>query len=199
MPLSSHSADALTLASKQPFAQGNHRQCFAIRERSDLCFKVELGNYRLYQRLRSPNVAELRYHKHLRVASVDISALPVSHAYSIQTIDGYRGLLCDLIRDHDGAISETAKHYARKGMSSGQMEAIRELYRKIIECRLLIKDPGVGNIVLQDRGGERWKAVFVDGLGPSTLIPVAQFSRTVQERASRAKAVKILQRLGVDL
>jgi hypothetical protein len=83
-------------------SQGRTRACYRHPSDRGLVIKVPVGDKKAQNR---SNIKELRGYQALMREQVDLFC--ISHCYGFVTTSLGRGLVCDCIRDDDGAISKT--------------------------------------------------------------------------------------------
>ena len=134
----------LVLTGQEPFARGGNRLCFVHPEDDLRCIKVRRPDFTLEDRRREKgfpknlkplasfddNREEYLVMKQLRRTYGEPIFRHISRCFGFVDTDLGKGLVSELIRDHDGAISQTLKKYLwDHGLTEACQVAINDLCR----------------------------------------------------------------------
>lgn len=201
----------LRLSNQKPFAQGGNRLCFVHPEHPDRCIKVRRPDFSLADRRRKKgfpknlkplssfddNREEFRIMSRFEQYYGDRIFHHVSRCYGFTDTDLGAGLVSELIRDANGAISETLKKYLwDHGLTDDCQAAITTLcefwQREAVPSRDLL----LHNIVVQKGPeGQILRLVVIDGLGSAGLIPFRWLPGSVQHRKAGRKVSNLHERI----
>lgn len=162
----------IELAPDHRFAGGLHRDCYVHPADETLCIKVSLrGNFRETTR-------EAKYYRHLERRHVPWDLLPRFHGI-VETSLG-PGAVFDLVRDHDGKVSDTLEHYLRSPASTaanidGLTHAFRSLRAYLIEHRIITRTLKAKNIAYQKTGSGNGRLVIIDNIGNTEFFPIGNY------------------------
>ncbi|MDX1484322.1 MAG: YrbL family protein [Alphaproteobacteria bacterium] len=154
------------------FAGGLHRDCFVHPDDRSLCIKVSKGHGAHESR------REIKYYEHLARRRISWEHLPRFHG-CVDTSLGI-GTVFDLIRDHDGEISQTLEG---RLASSPLLEAdrarlaqsLRTLKNYLIEQRIITRTLKAKNILCNKPDRESVRLVLCDNIGNTDFIPICSF------------------------
>lgn len=205
---------SLTLLSESPFAQGGNRLCFVHPDDKCRCVKVRRPDFSLADRRRKKgfpknlkplssfddNVEEWQtlqaFQRHMDSAVFD----RVSHCYGFVDTDMGKGLVSELIRDENGAISETLKKYLwDKGFDADCERAVADFSRQWIAMAVPSRDLLLHNIVVQIQAGRIARLVVIDGLGSAGMIPFHWLPARLRTQKAERKVANLYQRINTLL
>lgn len=138
--------------------------------------------------MRSPatyneNINDLKNHIKLQARLNGQASSHIPAVYSVIPTDLGPGLMVQLIRDIDGAISLTLKEYISKnGFDAPAQRAVSDLKAFLIEQLIPFRDPFPHNIALQSDRNLKLTAYVIDGIGNSSLLSFAQRIRPIARR-----------------
>lgn len=202
---------SLKLAGIEPFAQGGNRQCFVHPENRNLCVKVRRPDFSLADLRRKKgfpkslrplssfddNLEEYRvleaFNKRYGVQAFKV----ISNCFGFEDTDLGKGLVSELIRDDDGAISLNIKQYIWEvGITESFQEVLEEFCAFWQKMSMPSRSLLIHNVVVQQgKNGKVGRLVVIDGLGYAGVIP--QFllpKRFFQKKAAR-KILDLKQRI----
>jgi len=205
----------LTLSDQKPFARGGNRLCFVHPEDAEKCIKVRRPDFTLEDRRRKKgfpknlkplssfddNQEEFTVMQQLMNSYGERVFGHVSHCFGFVETDLGKGLISELIRDTDGAISQTLKKYLwDHGLTDECKAAIKDLCdfweREAVPSRDLL----LHNIVAQRIQGDRIsRLVVIDGLGSAGLIPLNWLPKSQRKKKAARKTANLHQRIGTLL
>ena len=111
--------------------------------------------------------------------------------YGFEETDLGRGLILDLVRDHDGRISCSIRELISRGFDPSRLRsAYEELSKFLLEHRILTRTLHDHNLVAKNLGNDCWRLVLIDGLGDPAWLPVARWIPVL----GRRKIIKRLDR-----
>ncbi|MBC7192120.1 YrbL family protein [Marinobacter sp.] len=201
----------LVLTGHKPFAQGGNRLCFVHPEAPERCIKIRRPDFSLEDLRRSKG-----FPKNLRpLKSFDdnleewhvintiagrVGARAFEHIYrcfGFVDTDLGKGLVSELIRDHDGAISQTLKKYLwDHGLTEECQTAINTLCRFWKQEVIPSRDLLLHNIVVQQsQPGKINRLVVIDGLGSAGLVPFHWLPMTQRKKKVARKTANLHERV----
>ncbi|WP_237065311.1 YrbL family protein [Microbulbifer guangxiensis] len=193
----------IRLAASQPFARGGNRLCYVHPEDNSLCIKVRRPDFTLADRRRKKgfpknlkplssfddNLEEAKVMSALQRRFGELVFRHVSHCFGFVDTDMGRGLVSELIRDGNGAISQTLKKVIwDEAFNRECRRAVTELCQfwaaNLVPSRHLL----LHNIVVQrDSEGAIKRLVVIDGLGSAALLPMGLLPRSLQRKKIEKK------------
>ena len=144
------------------FAKGTHRECYLHPEQPDKCIKVSLPNREHQDEL------EQYYYKVLSQRNVSWQML--SRSYGMVETNRGQGYVFDLIRDYDGTISKTLKHYlshdpAREIPIETLCLSLSRLKQYLLEEKIILATLKSWNFVYQKQTTTQGLLVIIDNIG----------------------------------
>jgi len=201
----------LVLTGHNPFAQGGNRLCFVHPEDSLRCIKVRRPDFTLEDRRREKgfpkNLKPLSSFDDNREEFLVMEQLMriygehvfqhISRCFGFIDTDLGKGLVSELIRDYDGAISQTLKKYLWDyGLTEECQTAINALCRFWEQNAIPSRDLLLHNIVVQQsRAGKIDRLVVIDGLGSAGLIPFHWLPMAQRKKKVARKTANLHQRI----
>lgn len=154
-----------------------------------------------YRRLRplgcfDDNVRELRaFHRYARKQDQIWDHFP--RCYGAESTDHGSGIVTDLIRDGDGAISRTLRCYLKEhGKTEALIAGLRDFYRVLRVHRLITRDILDHNLVVRTVN-ERVAVYMIDGIGSSEFVPVVDWFRVLSLAKIERKIKRFKDRYGL--
>lgn len=170
----------LTLGSN-PIARGRERTCFLHPQDPAKIIKVSTGTET------TQSTREIKFFEDLeKIGFSDYSHLPRYYG-TVKTNLG-QGLVLDLIRDRDAAISRSLEWHIDHGMSIAEAEKHLERLQRYLLDNLIIfnHDLCCANLLLQKNSDDSAQLVIIDGLGDVVSIPwLNRFPSHVRSKISR--------------
>lgn len=166
--------DTATLVGK-----GLHRECYEYPGDSTRCVKIVVaGNS-------DENRREARYYQRLARRRVSWDMLSVFHG--LEPTSRGEGAVFDLIRDYDGCVSQTLRHYLESQALSASNEvilvgALADLKVYLLRNRIVTMTLKSKNILLQKTAQDAGKLVIVDNVGNSDFIPLSNYIGSLARR-----------------
>lgn len=169
----SRARDIIELDPHALVGKGLHRECFVHPADPALCIKVVVSGSG------NENRREQAYYAELAKKNICWEMLPRFHGLVATNLG--EGAVFDLIRDYDGRISLTLRHY----LSSPQLtsrhdlalrEALQALKSYLLEHRVITMTLKPKNILFQLDTESSGKLVIVDNIGNSDFIPLVKYS-----------------------
>ena len=205
----------LVLTDHNPFAQGGNRLCFVHPEDSLRCIKVRRPDFTLEDRRREKgfpkNLKPLSSFDDNREEFLVMEQLMriygeqvfqhISRCFGFIDTNLGQGLVSELIRDYDGAISQTLKKYLwDQGLTEDCQTAINALCRFWEQEVIPSRDLLLHNIVVQrSQAGRIKRLVVIDGLGSPGLVPFHWLPRTQRKKKVARKTANLRERVGTLL
>ncbi len=154
------------------FGKGLHRECFVHPDHDHLCIKVvTYGDNQETKR-------EQHYYKLLQRRHISWELLPKFYG-NIDTNLG-SGALFDLIRDHDGNISNTLEHYLvddyfTEQRANNLISTLSELKNYLLKYAIIPMKLKPKNILYQRAQAGKGKLVIIDNIGNADFIPICNY------------------------
>ena len=176
--------------------QGRTRICYQHPGDKDLVVKVPCGNKKTDNR---SNITELRGYQALMREQIDLFC--ISHCYGFVTTSLGKGLVCDCIRDDDGAVSRTIWDIIiyQDDCDVDHIKAVVNVF-----CRLLMQrdtrlfDLNLKNIVLKLQNDGVYAPFAVDLKGRfdnKETIPVSSYSRYFARKKMDRRRRQLIERI----
>lgn len=194
----------IQLKNIQPFAQGGRRLCYVHPKKPNRCIKIcrpDRLPHQLkqedpwYKQFRSSdyydeNVKDFNLLKelHQRIGRKARKHLPKTGKL-IETNLG-QGLVTELIRNHDGTISMSAKEYVyRNGITDELQSAAEKLRRFLIKNRVYFRDPFPHNVSVKQKKNGKLQLKIIDGLGKARAqtLPLLTKQRKIDQLERKYK------------
>ncbi|MFG0274538.1 MAG: YrbL family protein [Phycisphaerales bacterium] len=197
----------MRLEDSKPFAVGGRRWCFVDPRDPGRCIKVNRTDALRYGRTQPGLILPAKWRRaydnnlddHRQLGSLmrrigDESYDHLPRTYGFVETDLGQGLVIDLFRDRDGAISRTLRELLCTGADPAQFDsALDDLGAFMVRHRVLTRKLLDHNIVAQDtdRG---WRLHIIDGVGEGAFVPVRRLvpalaRRRIAERIEEFRAV----------
>ncbi|PHS30249.1 MAG: hypothetical protein COA95_09170 [Methylophaga sp.] len=163
----------ITLSPPTMIGKGLHRECFLHPEDKTKCIKVVVnGNQQETDR-------EQHYYNFLEKRKISWEMLPRFHG-NIETNMG-PGAVFDLIRDHDGKVSNSLENYlADKDYVTQNKKhillALAHLKLYLLENNIISMPIKPKNILYQTKQDGTGTLHIVDNIGNADFIPIASYS-----------------------
>ena len=176
--------------------RGTLRACYIHPDRDDLIIKVPLPDI--------PGSADAN-HKEMKSYRRISRQLPelrhISRCHGFVETDAGNGLLCDCIRDQDGAVSKTLWDIVIH-RDSCDMEALIKTVERfctyLIEHDIFLFDINLKNIALQMQKDANWMAWAIDLKGPCDNKEFLQLSSRITflgRRKLKRRTEELLERI----
>lgn len=170
----SKSRDIIELDPHALVGKGLHRECFVHPGDPMRCIKIVVSGSG------NENHREQSYYAELANKGISWELLP--RFYGLVETNLGEGAVFDLIRDYDGRISLTLRHYLSSAqLTSVHQEALKDalqaLKSYLLAHRIITMTLKPKNILFQMSSAETGKLVIVDNIGNSDFIPLVKFSR----------------------
>ena len=162
----------INLDEKDFIGKGCDHRCYIHPTNDLLCVKI------YYNPDKKHLYGSLNYNKNMLKKQCFSSVLPKYYG-EIQTNMGV-GYVYDLIRDYDGNISNTLRHYLLskdllKNNLSEFARCLKILQTKMIEDRVITNELVASNILYQKESENSGKLVIVDNLGCVSRVPLEYY------------------------
>jgi hypothetical protein len=188
----------LILHEKLRINQGRTRICYQHPTDKDRVVKVPVGGQKGKNR---SNIAELRGYQALIREQADLSC--ISHCYGFVTTNLGKGLVCDCIRDDDGAISKTIWDiiiYQDTCDVAAIQKAAEDLCRFLVEKDTRLFDLNLKNIVLKLRNNGSYEPFVIDLKGRfdnQEIIPVSSYFKFFAKKKMVRRSRQLIERIPV--
>jgi hypothetical protein len=152
----------ITLKPSAMIGKGLHRECFIHPEDINKCIKVVVnGNQQETER-------EQSYYNFLQKKKIAWDMLPKFYG-NIETNMGL-GAVFDLIRDHNGQVSKSLKHYLKD-------KEFVDLHRqKLLKYNIITMPIKSKNILYQQTSEKTGTFHIIDNIGNADFFPLATYS-----------------------
>ncbi|MAL99566.1 YrbL family protein [Hydrocarboniclastica marina] len=200
----------MTLQLQDPFAEGGNRLCFVHPENPERCIKVRRPDFSLEERRRQKgfpkNLKPLSRFDDNREEAAVMTGLArrygepiyrhVSRCYGFVATSHGPGLISELIRNEDGTIASTLKKLLwDRGMTPECDRAIGDLCSFWEKLAVPSRDLLLHNLVVEQTRSGASRIVVIDGLGSSSLIPLALLPSYFARAKARRKVKNLRERI----
>jgi hypothetical protein len=187
---------ALQLSDKMVINKGRERICYEHPENDQLVIKIPLSNIGRKSRA---NHSELKGYLLLREEKKDLSF--VSHCHGFVNTNHGEGLMCDCIRDNDGAISKTIWDII-VFEENCDVEYILQVAEKFCNFLMFHKiwlfDLNLKNIAFKLLADGTYKPYVIDMKGRYVnheIIPLSKFIPYFAEKKLKRRSEQLLRRI----
>jgi hypothetical protein len=145
---------------RKPLGMGKERMCFVHPEDPRLAIKIPIS------KADTQSKREIRFYRRLKKrGGVDQKHIPGFHGLC-ETNRG-RGIVVDLVRNHDGEISRPLNWYLAQGFPIEEFEPYLEELKQSFLRNLIIfnQDMTIGDILVRKTAAARFHMVAIGGLG----------------------------------
>ena len=176
----------LTLEDSDLISSGRQRLVYQHPEFDHLCVKVLRTKEHVKVQKR-----ESRYYRSLQRRNADLSML--AQMRGVVNTNRGQGVVYDLIKDFDGSVSRTLRHYLLKNEASFNqlvIETIEAIKKNFYDNAIVFCDLNTSNILLQRVDEQTYRGVVVDGIAHNNFIPLCDYSVAF----SRKKIMRVWNR-----
>ena len=168
----------LTLKDSDLISAGQTRQVYQHPEFENLCVKVLISeeSKRVQRR-------ECRYYRSLQRRNADFSM--VAQMRGVVDTNRGQGVVFDLIKDFDGNVSKTLRHYLLKNeepLTQLVIETIEAIKKNFYDNGIVFYDLNTSNILLQRVDEQTHRGVLIDGIAHKDFIPLCNYSVSFSRR-----------------
>lgn len=162
----------ITISPETMVGKGLHRECFIHPDDENKCIKIVVnGN-------QQETCREQSYYKFLEKRKISWAMLPRFYG-NVETNMGL-GAVFDLIRDHDGMVSNSLEHYLAKKEYISQNKpnillALANLKLYLLENNIISMTIQPKNILYQLNKDTSGTLHIVDNVGNADFIPIASY------------------------
>ncbi len=177
-------------------SQGRTRACYRHPSDRGLVIKVPVGDEKEQNR---SNIKELHGYQALMREQVDLFC--ISHCYGFVTTSLGRGLVCDCIRDDDGAISKTIWDiivYQEVCDVAYIQKVTDDFCRFLIQRDTRLFDLNLKNIALRMQNDGSYQPFAIDLKGRfdnKETIPVSSYSSYFAKKKMVRRARQLIERI----
>ncbi|MGD8419698.1 MAG: YrbL family protein, partial [Gammaproteobacteria bacterium] len=145
---------------RKPIGMGKERMCFVHPEDPRLAIKIPIGDVDTQTR------RELRFYRQLEKRGV-VEEKHIPGFHGVCETNRGRGIVVDLVRNHDGEISRPLNWYLAQGFPIEEfVPYLEELKQSFLKNLIIFNhDMTIGNILIQKTAAARFRMVAIDGLG----------------------------------
>lgn len=145
------------------------RECYVHPENSNQCIKITVSGDN------KQSTDEIKIYD--RLSKRNISWQHMAKFYGEVQTDRGRGLVFDLIRDHNGKISRSLSYYlsnADRPVNSRVIDsALNDLKHYLLSEKIIVRDLSGDNILYKRVDENNGKLIVIDGVGNNDCIPIA--------------------------
>ncbi|MGI9286263.1 MAG: YrbL family protein [Pseudomonadales bacterium] len=158
----------LQISDSHLIGKGSERTCYVHPENSAQCIKIN------HSTLKKQSNNELKYLTILLQRNISWQHIPKFYGM-VQTNLG-EGMVYDLVRDYDGAVSNTLAHYLTSEIDVEETRqivvALQEFRDYLLSQHIMVRDPNATNFALQKCNQNRVQLVLIDGIGNANFAPL---------------------------
>jgi hypothetical protein len=152
--------------------KGLDRECYLHPQDSNKCIKVTVsGDYRQHR-------DDIKYYRRLQKRGISWQYLAQFHDLCSTNLG--EGLMFEVVRDYDGAISRSLRDYIRgEGCPLSKDELNHELANLkcyLLDQAIIMRDLKDDNLLLQRLENGSSRLVIIDGVGNNEFIPFSELS-----------------------
>jgi len=150
---------------RKPIGMGKERMCFVHPEDPRLAIKIPLGQ------VDKRSEREIRFYRKLEKRGV-VDEIHIPRFHGLCETNRGRGIVVDLVRNHDGEISRPLNWYLAQGFPIEEFEPYLEQLKQSFLSNLIVFNPDmtIGNILVQKTAAARFHMVAIDGLGEASVL-----------------------------
>ena len=209
----------IKLAAEKPFNAGGHRQCFVHPEDSNKCIKVLYPQRRgsvLRKQQGFPkncrpaehyddNARELRGYRYINSLQNEAVWTHVPRYYGTVDTDMGPGSVTELIRDFDGAISQTLRQkihqcVQRDGdLDQSCRDSVEELIEFMNSTLFLSRHLTINNLLSVRVAENRERLYLIEGFGTSEWIPMATWFSFWAKAKVKRKIASFHARIALEI
>ncbi len=154
--------------------KGLHRECYIHPNNPNRCIKVVVN------RGVEETKREQAYYRLLQKRDIDWDMLPQFYGVEATTLGP--GATFDLVRDHDGEVGHTFEYYfdsiaLSEQYYQGLLQALQELKSYLFSQNIITMSIKPKNIIYQKVDIHSGKAIIIDNIGNSDVIPICTYNR----------------------
>lgn len=164
----------LTLSPPLLIGRGKRRECYHHPNDDELCIKIVISGDD------KETLREQSYYRFLEKRNVSWKMIARFHG-NVETNMGTGGVF-ELIRDYDGTVSKTLRHYLssyrdkNKIIDYGEVsQAILDMKQFLLKERIITMSLADHNMVFRKINEREGILMLVDNIGNSDFIPVADY------------------------
>lgn len=187
---------------QQPFALGGNRACYVHPENEHRCIKTVLSErsperkhqaapwWKKWRSVDSfnDNIEENQELKTIERYSPELVGQHIPRCYGFVETDLGLGLVTDLYRDQDGAISLNLRDYLRRhGKNQAIIAAISCFQSAIQSHQVLSRALLLHNIIAQQNSNGQIQLYLIDGLGNPEFLPFVEWIPALRAKKFNVK------------
>ena len=180
----------LSLKHLEPFGVGGRRMCFVHPDDPKKCVKVLRTDDRRTIRVKQKGLSlpaawrrdyDNNAHEKLILENLEkriglVMAEHLPRCYGTQPTDLGAGLVLDLIRDEDGAISRSLRELITMGYDISKLRPSFEAFGRFLSAHLILTRSLLDhNLVVSMRSDGPGSIYMIDGLGDPAWLPLARW------------------------
>lgn len=202
----------LQLRELEPFAWGGNRLCYIHPKKKNLCVKVRRPDFTLRDLRRKKgfpknlrllssfddNLEEYRVLSRFKKKYGDSAFQHITHCYGFEDTDLGKGLVSELVCDHDGEVSKNIKQYIwYEGVTESFQVAFEQFCEFWVTMGLPSRSLLIHNIMVQKSSAtDVARLVVVDGLGYAGILPEFLLPKSFFIRKAERKVLDLRNRMG---
>ncbi|MFC3022266.1 YrbL family protein [Vibrio zhugei] len=151
----------VTLSEKLYLAEGSCRTVYQHPSADNLCIKVN------HNPDKDRNITEIVFFKNHRKQPLDF----ISHYEGTIDTNLGKGVVTEIVKDHDGSVSKSLEDYIRDGVLSIEqaLAYVMDLQKQVLTYGVLLHDDGIQNILMRKEVDGSLTPVLIDGFGPRDM------------------------------
>lgn len=164
--------ETLDLTDDLLMASGDNRRCYYHPDDESKCIKVLHSHV-----AEKVNLREKAYYEVLQKRGISWDRL--ARYFGAESTNYGQGLVFELIRDHDGAISRTLDYYLKlddKNLNEQIIGQIEELKRYFWKHAIVFRDLITLNVLVRKNTDNDYHLIVIDGIGHNDALPICNFS-----------------------
>ena len=188
----------ILLTDKKYINHGTLRACYQHPENPNLIIKVPVGEKKEKDQA---NLKELKGYHALMREHIDLFC--ISHCYGFVTTNLGVGLVCDCIRDYNGAISKTIWDVIGSGEEYDAhyiLDIANNFCNMLISKRIYIFDLNVKNIALQLRNDGTYLPFAIDLKGRydnNEFLPFSTYIKYFSQKKLERRSRQLIERISL--
>ncbi|SJL83977.1 YrbL family protein [Vibrio palustris] len=151
----------VTLNENLYLAEGSCRTVYQHPDSKNLCIKVN------HNPEKDRNITEVVFFKNHKKQNLDF----ISHYEGIIDTNFGKGVVTEIVKDHDGSVSKSLEDYIEEGMISIEeaLSYVDDLRVQVLKNSVLLHDDGIQNILMRKEQDGTFTPILIDGFGPRDM------------------------------
>lgn len=150
---------------------GSERHCYVKKSDKSICYKISNKNKAKQSK------REISYIYYLKSKNIPFTHIP--ETYGIIKEKKFIGIIQEVIYDADDCISLNLKEHIKRFCNNKEekkklLHCLNTLKEYLIQYNIIPCDLVLSNILIQNKNNH-WKAIIIDGLGTTEIIPYTNY------------------------